>query len=172
MRDLDFKGYWICFDHCIRLNDELKKKDENVQLSFLLLQIVFCNFSVMDNGETAVGTGARAKPEYRGLRVTAQVKQASLRAARANFPQLKIEVRVAADSAFFDQYTKPNPKGWKIIYKRVSIHLTSLVMKVVKYFPSEAKTLGIDVSLHNIMFIYFWINFLFSLKRRTYFINS
>ena len=69
----------------------------------------------MDNGETAVGTGARAKPEYRGLGVTAQVKQASLRAARTNFPQIKFEVQVAPDSAFYDQYTKPNPKEVKIM---------------------------------------------------------
>ena len=77
----------------------------------------------MDNGETAVGTGARAKPEYRGLGVIDQVQQASLRAARTNFPQIKFEVRVAADSAFYDHSTKPTLKGWKIIYKRVSIHL-------------------------------------------------
>ena len=93
----------------------------------------------MDNGETAVVTGGRVKPEYRGLGITAQVKQASLRAARTNFPKLKIEVQVAADSAFYDQYTKPNTKGVKIIYKRVSINLTSLVMKVVNYFPPDAK---------------------------------
>ena len=106
-----------------------KEKMKNVQLSFLLLQIVFCNYYVMDNGETAVGTGARAKPEYRGLGITAQVRQASLRAARTHFPQIKIVVQVSADSAFFDQYTKPNPKRWKIIYKHVSINLTSLVIK-------------------------------------------
>ena len=93
----------------------------------------------MDNGETAVGTGARAKPEYQGLGITTQVRQASLRAAWANFPQIKIEVRVAPDSAFYDQYTKPNPKGVKIIYKRVSINLTSLVVEVVKYFSSDAR---------------------------------
>ena len=106
----------------------------------------------MDNGETAVGTGARAKPEYRGLGITAQVKQASLKAARTNFPKLKTEVGIAADSAFYDQYTKPNPKGVKIIYKRVSIHLTSLVMKALRFFPSDGKTLKIDISLDNIMF--------------------
>ena len=148
-----------------------KEKMKNVQLSFILLQIAFCNFYVMDNGETAVGTGARAKHEYRGLGITAQVKQASLRAARTNFPQLKIEVQVAADSAFFKQYTKPNPKRWKIIYKRVSINLTSLVMKVVNYFPSDAKTFGIDISLDNIMFVFFGINELFSLERRICFYN-
>ena len=109
----------------------------------------------MDNGETAVPTGGRAKPEYRGLGITAKVKQASLRAARTNFPQIKIEVRVAADSPFYDQYMKPNPKGWKIIYKRVSIHLTLLVMKVVRFFPSDGKTLGIDISLDFIISIYF-----------------
>ena len=97
----------------------------------------------MDNGETAVATGARAKPEYQGLGITAQVKQASLRAARTNFPQIKIEVQVAPDSVFYDQYTKPNPKGVKILFKRVSIHLTSLVMKVVKYFQPDAKRFGI-----------------------------
>ena len=97
----------------------------------------------MDSGETAVGTGARAKAEYRGLGITAQVKQASLRAARTKFPQLKIEVQVAADSAFYDRYTKPNSKGVKILFKRVSIHLTSLVMKVVKYFQPDAKRFGI-----------------------------
>ena len=93
----------------------------------------------MDNGETAVGTGARAKPEYRGLGVTAQVKQTSLTGARSNFPQIKFEVQVAPDSAFYDQYTKPNPKEVKIIYKRVSINLTSLVVEVVKYFSSDAR---------------------------------
>ena len=106
----------------------------------------------MDNGETAVGTGARAKPEYRGLGITAQVKQASLRAARTNFPQLKIRLGVAADSAYYDQYTKPNPKGVKIIYKHVSIQLTSLVIKVVRFSPSDGKTYGIDISLDNFMF--------------------
>ena len=99
-----------------------KRKMKYVQLSFLLLQIAFYNFYVMDSGETAVGTGARAKAEYQGLGITAQVKQASLRAARTNFPQIKIEVGVAADSAFYDQYSKPNRKGVKIIYKRVSIN--------------------------------------------------
>ena len=99
-----------------------KRKMKNVQLSFLLLQIAFYNLYVMDSGETAVRTGARAKAEYRGLGVTAQVRQASLRAARSNFPQLKIEVQVATDSAFYDQFTKPNPKGVKIIYKHVSIN--------------------------------------------------
>ena len=88
----------------------------------------------MDNGETAVGTGARAKPEYQGLGITAQVRQASLRAAWANFPQLKIFLGVATDSSFYDQYTKSNPKRVKIIYKHVSIHLASLLIKVVKYF--------------------------------------
>ena len=68
-------------------------------------------------------TGARAKPEYRGLGITQQVGQASHRAARTNFPQLKIEVRVAADSAFHDQYTKPTQKGWEIMYKHVSINI-------------------------------------------------
>ena len=100
----------------------------------------------MDNGETAVGTGARAKPEYQGLGITAQVRQASLRAARTNFPQLKIFLGVATDSSLYDQYTKSNSKTVKIIYKRVSIHLTSLLIKVVKYFRSDAKRLGIDTS--------------------------
>ena len=109
-----------------------KRMMKNVQVSFLLGQIAFGSFSVMDSGETAVATGGRAKPEYRGLGITGQVRQASLRAARTNFPQLKIEVQVAADSAFYDQYTKPHPKGWKIIYKRVSIHLTSLLRGDVK----------------------------------------
>ena len=100
----------------------------------------------MDNGETAVGTGARAKPKYQGLGITAQVRQASLRAARTNFPQLKIFLGVATDSSLYDQYTKSNSKTVKIIYKRVSIHLTSLLIKVVKYFRSDAKRLGIDTS--------------------------
>ena len=116
-----------------------KRKMKNVQLSCLLLQIAFYNLYVMDSGETAVRTGARAKPEYRGLGITAQVKQASLRAARTNFPKLKTEVQVAADSAFYDQFKRPNPKGVKIIYKHVSIHPTSLVIKLVKYFLIRCK---------------------------------
>ena len=132
-----------------------KRENKNVQLSPLLLQIAFYNFYIMDNGETAVGTGARAKPEYQGLGITAQVRQASLRAAWANFPQLKIFLGVATDSSFYDQYTKSNPKRVKIIYKHVSIHLTSLLIKVVKYFRSDAKRLGIDISLDFIMSIYF-----------------
>ena len=116
-----------------------KRKMKKVQLSFLLLQIAFYNFHVMDNGETAVGAGARAKPEYRGFGVIDQVKQASLRAARTNFPKLNTEVGVAADSVFYDQYTKLNPKGVKIIYKHVSIHLTSLVMKVVRFSHQMGK---------------------------------
>ena len=106
----------------------------------------------MDSGETAVGTGGRAKPEYRGFGVIDQVMQASLSVARTKFPQLKTGVLVAAESAFYDQYTKPNPKGVKIIYKRVSIDLTSLVMKALRFFPSDGKTLKIDISLDNIMF--------------------
>ena len=109
------------------------------KLSSLLLQIAFCTYYVMDDGETALGAGARAKPEYRGFGVIDQVKQASLRAAKTNFPQLKIRLGVAADSAYYDQYTKPNPKGVKIIYKRVSIPLTSLVMEVVRFSHQMGK---------------------------------
>ena len=93
----------------------------------------------MDDGEAAVATGAGANPDYRGLGITAQVKQASLRAARTNFPQLKTEVQVVADSAYYDQYTQPNPKGVKIIYKRVSIHFTSLVIKAVTFSHQMGK---------------------------------
>ena len=115
-------------------------------------------------------TGARAKPEYRGVGITALVKQASLRAARTNFPQLKIEVQGAADSAFYDQFIKPNPKGWKIIYKRVGINLTSLVMKVVKYVPSDPKTLGIDNSFAISCLYIFGLIFFLYLKDRHVFI--
>ena len=81
IRALDFIGYGIYFDHS-RFNDELKeKKMKKVQLYFPLLQIAFSNLYVMDSRETAVRTGAQAKPEYRGLGITEQVGQASLRAA-------------------------------------------------------------------------------------------
>ena len=104
------------FFQCTRLNNH-----KSTFLSYLLPQIAFSNCYVLDDGETAVGTGARAKPDYQGIGLIAKANQASLLAARTRFPQLKIEARVAMDSAFYDQYTKPNPKGVKIICKKVSI---------------------------------------------------
>ena len=123
-----------------------------------------------------MGTGARAKPDYWGLGVIDQVQQASLRAARTNFPQIKFEVRVAADSSFFDQYTKPTPKGWKIIYKRVSIHL-HLSVYLWTNFPFLTETQTYFHSLivlllsiyrpHCFFFKYSIDNFSFLLERQT-----
>ena len=145
-----------------------KRKMKNVQLSCLLLQIAFYNLYVMDSGETAVRTGARAKTEYRGLGITAQVKQASLRAARTNFSKLKTEVQVATDSAFYDQFKRPNPKRVMIIYKHVSIHPTSLVIKVVKYFLIRCKDTW-NKSFFT-QYHHFLTNFLSLLERQTCFI--